>query len=165
MLITPLNTAIPTIRRALSRSPSATGSSHPSIGRRFEIARDEKVACAPDGATLMQLSPEMAYCSLNFIERRCRPFFGDNAAANDSCEYAVLSKGKESLQVLIVELAATSGSLADLCPAWYCHQMTCVAGRLKRFCCDQPIGRSVIQSYAYDLASERIGPVLGRMTP
>src|SRR5947207_600677 len=127
MLITPLNTAIPTIRRALSRSPSATGSSHPSIGTRFEIARDEKVACAPDGATLMQLSPEMAYCSLNFIERRCRPFFGDNAAANDSCEYAVLSKGKESLQVLIVEGPLRRAHLADCVLPGIAIKMTCVA--------------------------------------
>jgi hypothetical protein len=45
MLITPLNTATPIMRRALSRSAWVTGSSEASVENRPEIAR-EGAACA-----------------------------------------------------------------------------------------------------------------------
>ena len=46
--MTPLNTAMPTMRRALSRSPSATGSSDDSADRKNSKARTLKSSLARD---------------------------------------------------------------------------------------------------------------------
>ena len=44
--MTPLNTATPIMRRALSRSASATGSSDASVDNRLEMTRDGAAALA-----------------------------------------------------------------------------------------------------------------------
>jgi hypothetical protein len=68
MLMTPLNTAIPSMRRVLSRNPSATGSSDERIEKGLEA---RGLAMVPRASTLA----ELIRCASRTMRKRFSLFF------------------------------------------------------------------------------------------